>query len=157
MELEVNGEKVKVEKFIEEDWKELYEHERKENLSIEYILVGFVSFEEEKDLEVVYRCMALATYRLLWYFGPPLSVPHTPPRSVYTFSLKYKGFIFKIGDDLKLRWLRIDSVHLVPEGEEFDKQKYVPPKEIKEEITSIVEHLVMTPVEMYAGDYMVPV
>lgn len=160
VELEVDGEKVRVEKFTEEDWKELCERERKESLSIEYIPIGFVSFEKEGERvedSIVFQRMALAAYRLLWYFSPPLPVPHTPPRSVYTFSLRYRGYVFDVKDDLQLRWLRINSVHLVLKGEEFDKQKYIPPKGIREEITSIVEHLAMTPAEMYAGDYMVSV
>ncbi|MBO3842827.1 MAG: hypothetical protein FGF48_10515 [Candidatus Brockarchaeota archaeon] len=160
VELEVDGKKVRVEKFTEEDWSELHEREKKENLSTKLISIDFIPFEEEEkreDSKVVFQRMALAAYRLLWYFGPPLPVFYTTQCSVYTFSLKYKGYIFKVGDDLQLRWLKINSVHLVPKGEEFDKNKYILPKEIREEITSIVEHLAMTPAEMYAGDYMVPV
>ncbi|MBO3797405.1 MAG: hypothetical protein QXI42_06240 [Thermoproteota archaeon] len=159
MELEVDGEKVMVEKFTEEDWKELCEREKKENLSIECITTHFIFLEKEEreNPEVVFQRMALAAYRLLWYFGPPLPISHIPPRSVYAFSLKYKGYIFDIHDDLSGRALAIYSVHLAPKGEEFDKQKYIPPKEIREEIKSIIKHLVMTPAEMYAGDYYVSV
>ncbi|MGB9622456.1 MAG: hypothetical protein ACPL07_01305 [Candidatus Bathyarchaeia archaeon] len=160
VELEVDGEKVRVEKFTDEDRRELYEREKKENLSIECIRIGFIPFEKEGEKvedSIVFQRMALAAYRLLWYFSPPRPVSHTPPRSVYTFTLKYKGYVFEIEDDVALRWLDIHSIHLVPKGEEFDKQKYIPPKEMREEIISIIELLAMTPAEMYAGDYYVSV
>ncbi len=159
LELEVNGEKVRVEKFTDEDWKELCERGKKENLSIQYIATWTLFFEKEEEkegFEAIVQRMALAAYRLLWYFGPPLSIFHTPPRSVYTFSLRYKGYVFNVHDDLQRRSLRINSVHLVPK-EEHDKSKYAPPKEIRREIASIIEHLIMTPAEMYAGDYYVSV
>ena len=44
VELEIDGKNVRIEKFTEEDWRELYEHEKKENLSIEYMRVGFAPF-----------------------------------------------------------------------------------------------------------------
>ena len=143
VELEVNGERVRVEKFTDEEWDELREREEKENLSIGYINLGIIPFEEEvklkgktyrlsRESKAIFQRMALAAYRFLWYFGPPLS--DTPPGSVYTFAVKYKKYIFTVDDDIQHRCLWINSVHLVPKGQAltFDKHKYAPPKEIRE-------------------------
>lgn len=82
VELEVNGERVRVEKFTDEEWDELREREEKENLSIGYINLGIIPFEEEvklkgktyrlsRESKAIFQRMALAAYRFLWYFGPP--------------------------------------------------------------------------------------
>jgi len=54
-------------------------------------------------------------------------------------------------------WIR--SVHLVPKGQglTFDKHKYAPPKEIREEIVSIIEHLAKTPANMWDTNDFVPI
>jgi len=172
VELEVNGEKARVEKFTDEEWDELREREKKEGLSIEFINLGIIPFEEEVKLKgkmyrlggegkTVFQRMALAAYRFLWYFGPPLS--DTPPGSVYTFAVKYKKYIFEINDDIQHRCLWIRSVHLIPKEHAlalttFDKHKYyAPPKEIREEIVSIIEHLAKTPANMWDTNDFVPI
>jgi len=83
VELKVSGEKARVEKFTDEEWDKLREREKKENFSIEFINLGIIPFEEGAKLKgktyrlseegkTIFQRMALAAYRFLWYFGPPL-------------------------------------------------------------------------------------
>ena len=66
--------------------------------------------------DIVIQRRAMAIYRLLWYFGQTFSL-YDKVRDSCAFRVKYKGYVFRIGDDIESDGLRIDSSHLIPRGE----------------------------------------
>ncbi|MBO3842535.1 MAG: hypothetical protein FGF48_09015 [Candidatus Brockarchaeota archaeon] len=104
--VELDGERVGVERFSEEENKEWSEYLKSEKFTILSIGVGYVDFDHgsvnsfdkeatRKARRRLYRRKALAIYRLLWYFGPPY---HTSVGYISSceYLVKYRGFVFSI-------------------------------------------------------------
>jgi len=94
---------------------------------------------------------ALAVYRLIWYF-PPFQFSSGGEESSCMFTLKYKGYVFKV-EDIFGEHMRVNFLHLVTE-EEFRKletterrrrEEYAPFRgNWVEEIVSMIEYLTET-------------
>ncbi len=166
VDIELDGERVRVEKLTEEEIKEWNEHLDSGKFTILTIRTGWIDFDygstspfDKEASERVWRELcrrkALAVYRLLWYFGPPYQFA-TGEEFSCTFTLKYKGYVFEVSDRFgEHMW--VSSIHLVTK-EEFRKletterkrqKEYAPSEEIGEEILSIVEYLTKNPVTVY--------
>jgi len=156
--LKLNGEEVIVEKFTEDEWREWKEREKKESLHSLFVWIGTISFYKEnwdprrKDYsKIVAKHRALAVYRLLWYLGQTSSCYDNINESC-AFQVKYKGYVFEIGDNIKSNGFQIHSVHLIPKKEPLTaetEKKYEPSKEVRAEIVAIFEYLTKYPVEVF--------
>ena len=152
--LQLDGEEVKIERASDvekQGWRHL---ELTRSFREICIRAGRISFSGPD----MFHNKALAVYRLMWYFGPPENV-HMSLDLTCMFILTYKGYAFSIFDKTDGP-MDIDSIHYVSDEEygrhlmeeEKGKQptelekKLMPPKEIQEEIVSLVEFLIGNPV-----------
>lgn len=155
--LKLDGNEVRVERFTEEDWRDWVARMEKEFLRILNIRIDYIKFSDrnwnrkKKDYsKIIYRRKALAIYRLIWYFGPPLRISVGNQASCQ-FEIKYKGYVFEIDDVADSDDFRIDMIHLIPKEEVYSievRKKYEPPKEIEEEVMAIFEYLTKNPVKI---------
>jgi hypothetical protein len=146
VDVELDGERVRVEKLSEEEIKEWNKHLDTGEFTILTIRAGWIDFDYgstslfdkeacERAWRELCRRKALAVYRLIWYF-PPFQFSSGGEESSCMFTLKYKGYVFKV-EDIFGEHMGVNFLHLVTKGE-FRKletterkrrEEYAPSKE----------------------------
>jgi len=141
--LEMDGEKVRIDKISNEKRKKWIELDKKGSVKRISISAGLIDFGTH-DKKV------FGLYRLLWYFGVPHGISDWNQYTCF-FELKYKDFTFVL-DDARDH-LRINSEHDVPRDKYAEyskpekKAELAPPEEIKNEFRSLIDFLVKYPIE----------